>query len=412
MRGRMKAPPSKSYTLRALMCAALADGSSKLVHPLSADDTGAAKAVLGKIGIDIRCQADFWLVSGGHFHRPVEDLYCADSAATLRFMTAVCSLVPGESRLTAGATLSRRPVGPLTDALKQMGVPCAATEGKPPVIVRGGKFKGGDASLPGNISSQFVSALLLAAPLAEDGVRISLTPPLESRPYVMMTLDCMHKFGVQVESSADLLKYEVGRQKYKPAEYVIEGDWSSSSYLLALGAVGGEVTVENLDPGSHQGDKVMLDFLKDMGAAVTVDHSSIMVKKSSLKAIKADLSDCTDLLPTMAALAAVADGVSEFTGIARTRLKESNRVAAVREGLENMGIEVAESEDRLTVTGSRPSRRAVIDCKDDHRIAMAFSIPGVAFGDIVLDGAECVAKTFPTYWQELERLGGVIQRDE
>lgn len=368
--------------------------------------------MLGKIGVDIKCQADSWMVAGGRFRRPDGDLYCADSAATLRFMTAVCSLVPGESRLTAGTTLAKRPVGPLIDALKQLGVPCAAGDGKPPVTVHGGKFKGGSASLPGNVSSQFVSSLLLAAPLAEDGVRISITPPLESRPYVQMTLDCMHKFSVQVESSPDLLKYEVRRQQYKAAEYIIEGDWSSASYLLAMGAVGGEVTVENLDPGSSQGDKAVLDFLKDMGADIAVENNTITVKKSALKAIKADLSDCTDLLPTMAALAAVADGASEFTGIARARIKESNRVAAVREGLENMGIVVAEGEDKLTITGSRPSRRAVIDCKDDHRIAMAFSIPGVAFGDILLNGAECVAKTFPTYWQELERLGGVIQRDE
>ncbi|MCX6005058.1 MAG: 3-phosphoshikimate 1-carboxyvinyltransferase [Chloroflexi bacterium] len=411
IKGKVKAPSSKSYTLRALMCAALADGESELVHPLSADDTEAAQNVLTKIGVGIGRQADSWLVNGGHFHQPDGDLYCADSAGTLRFMTAICSVVPGKSRLTAGPSLSKRPVKPLIEALKQLGVQCSATGNIAPVIIEGGKFKGGITSLPGNVSSQFVSALLLAAPLAEDSVRINLTPPLESRPYILMTLDCMQKFGVQVESSPDLLKYIVGRQTYTPVKYIIEGDWSSASYFLALGAVAGEVEVENLDPHSRQGDKAMLDLLKSMGADVTIDRDSITVKKSALKAVKADLSDCIDLLPTMAVLAAVADGVSEFTGIARARLKESNRVTAVREGLENMGINVAEGEEKLTVTGSRP-QGSLIDSKGDHRIAMAFSILGTVAGDTLIDDAECVSKTFPAYWEELRRLGGAVNGDE
>jgi len=246
--------------------------------------------------------------------------------------------------------------------------------------------------------------LLFIAPLAESDVIIRLTTPLESKPYILMTLDCLEKFGIKVESSPDLTEFSVSRQAYKPAKYRVEGDWSSASYFLALGAVSGEVTVKNLNRQSLQGDRVILDLLKDMGACVSIDGDSVTVKKSSLKAIQADLSDCIDLLPTMAVLAAAADGVSQFAGISRARLKESNRVSALREGLEGMGIKVIEENDRLIITGSEP-KGAVIDTRGDHRIAMAFGILGSVAGETVIDEAECVAKTFPQFWSTLQSVG-------
>ncbi|MBA7703596.1 3-phosphoshikimate 1-carboxyvinyltransferase [subsurface metagenome] len=219
-----------------------------------------------------------------------------------------------------------------------------------------------------------------------------------------MTLECLKKFGVKVKSSPDLTEFQVSKQAYKPAKYRVEGDWSSASYLLALGAVSGEVAVENLNPESLQGDKIILDFLKDMGAWVELNKNSVTVRKSRLNAIRADLSDCIDLLPTMAILAAVANGTSEFTGISRARLKESNRVAAVREGLEKMDVKVAEKRDRITIAGSE-LKASVIDAKGDHRIAMAFSILGSIASGTIIDGAECVSKTFPEFWDVLKSMG-------
>jgi 3-phosphoshikimate 1-carboxyvinyltransferase len=240
-------------------------------------------------------------------------------------------------------------------------------------------------------------------------MKIRLTTPLTSKPYVMMTLECLERFGIKVTQKAD--GFEIARQTYKPTRYKVEGDWSSASYLLAIGATSGEMEVGNLNPDSLQGDKVMLDFLRDMGAMVEVKDSSIKVKKAGLKAIRADLSDCTDLLPTMAALAAAAEGVSEFTGIARARLKESNRVAAVKEGLERMGIKVSEERDKLIISGGRP-RSAEIDSWNDHRIAMAFSIIGTAAGGIRIAGAECIGKTFPAFWDILKSIGGELETNE
>ena len=208
--------------------------------------------------------------------------------------------------------------------------------------------------------------------------------------------------------SKDLREFETVKQRYKPTKYRVEGDWSSASYLLALGALSGEVEVENMNSESEQGDKVILDFLKAMGASITAGKNSVTVRKSRLKAIRANLSDCIDLLPTVAILAATADGVSEFTGIERARLKESDRVAAVREGLEGMGIKVKEERNRLTITGS-PAKGAVIDTKGDHRIAMAFSLLGVIAGGTTIKDAECVTKTYPEFWETLKKLGGKVK---
>jgi len=404
------APPSKSYTIRGLMCAALAKGKSEIIHPLSSDDTQASLNLLSKVGIRVHQEKDSWQVIGDDFHEPDTDLFCGESAATLRFMTAICSLIPGKSCLTSCPSLSKRPIKPLLQALRQLGVDCSCQGEVPPVIVEGGRLKGGVTELPGNISSQFVSALLLIAPLAEEGLRIRLTTPLESRSFVLMTLECLKMFGIEVKFSKDLREFEIIKQTYKPTNYRVEGDWSSASYLLALGALSGEVEVENLNPESLKGDKVILDFLRDMGAWVIVNKNSVTVKRSRLNGIRADLSNCIDLLPTMAVLAAAAEGVSQFTGIERARLKESNRVSAVREGLEGMGIKVIEERNKLTVAGSEP-KGSVIDARDDHRIAMAFSLLGSVAGGTIIDGAECVAKTYPEFWDILKSIGGEVKID-
>ena len=408
VKGKVTAPSSKSYTIRALMCAALAKGKSEIVHPLASDDTQVALNVLGQVGVHIQQNKDSWLVSGGDFHQPDADLFCGESAATLRFMTATCSLIPGRCKLVTGPSLAKRPVKPLVQALQQLGVNASSKGEVAPVTIDVGRLKGGVAELPGDISSQFVSALLFIAPLAQEGTEIRLTTPLESKPFVLMTLQCLERFGVKVESSPDLREFKVSKQTYKPTRYEVEGDWSSASYLLALGALLGEVEVTNLNPKSHQGDRVILDFLREMGAQIETSDSSVIVRKSRLRAIRADLSDCIDLLPTMAVLAGVAEGMSDFVGISRARIKESNRVLAVKEWLERMGIKAIEAKDRLTIIGSSP-RGWTIDPKDDHRIAMAFSILGAVAGGTVIENAQCVAKTYPDFWDVLRSIGGRVE---
>jgi len=439
VKGNVSIPSSKSQTIRGLMCAALADGESVLENPLICEDTDVAADVLTKVGIQIQRNDGVWRVQGDTFKAPSEDLYCGESATTLRFMTAICSLIPGKARLVGGPTLSRRPVRSLVEALNKLGVTCSL-EGKntPPVNVTGGNLIGGQTELPGHISSQFVSALLLIAPFAQNEVNIRLTSKLTSRPYLLMTTRTLKRFGINVNTSLD--KYVVPRQKYQPQTFALEGDWSSASYFLALGALSEGLEVENISTASVQGDRVMLDFLRSMGASVKVDGNCVSVSKkdSNLKAIQADLSDCIDLLPTMAALAALAEGTSKFMGIERARIKESNRVAAMKEGLKKLaglGVEVQEDGNSLIITGMNTPKPVdeskdedeeekaeetaenkhepvTIDRHDDHRIAMAFGVLGSAIGDITIDGAECVAKTYPGFWEALKSIGGEVEKHE
>jgi 3-phosphoshikimate 1-carboxyvinyltransferase len=218
----------------------------------------------------------------------------------------------------------------------------------------------------------------------------------------------MQWFGISVAFNDDLDEFIIKPQKYQPTTYKVEGDWSSASYLLALGALAGQVKVTDLPTETMQGDRMILTFLEEMGADIKQRKSSVTVKQSRLKALKADLTDCIDLLPTMAVLASAAEGTSVFTGIARARVKESDRVIAVREGLARLGIRTTEEKNRLTVTGGKMAG-ARIDGKNDHRIAMAFSLLGITHGDMIIDGAECVAKTYPEYWDVLKLLGGEVK---
>ena len=406
--GKVVAPSSKSYTIRGLFCAALTNGKSEIIRPLDSEDTEAAFEVLSKIGVRIEKNPGSWTVSGGVFHPPESDLFCRESALTIRFMTAIAALVPGQSRLIAAPGLARRPIQPLVEGLKQLGVGCRFQNDPFAVIVDGTRSFSGSTSLSGDVSSQFISALLLISPYARGGMTINITTPLESQSFVIMTLECLKAFGVDVDASTDLREFSTKNQVYRPTKYIVEGDWTSASYFLALGALGGRITVDNLNPDSLQGDKCLTGFLKQMGAEVHVDSNLVTVKGNKLKVINADLNECIDLLPTMAVLCAVADGESRLTGISRARMKESNRVSAVSEGLEKMGISVAESEDMLAITGGNP-KPAVIDSKNDHRIAMAFSLLGLIAGGTVIERAECVAKTYPDYWKVLKSIGAEVK---
>ena len=406
--GLLDAPSSKSYTIRALMCAALSPGQSYIRRALSSDDTLAAADVLQQIGADVQQSTYGWRVSGGEFERPTSELFCRDSAATFRFMAALSALVPGTVRLVPGEGLSKRPILPLLEALTQVGVKCSLDGSV--VVVEGGTFPGGTVYVPGDISSQFISALLLAGPLAEQGLHVGLTTPLASRPYLDMTIECLKKFGVRVSASPDMADFKVAKQDYRATDYTVEGDWSQASYLLALGALSGEVVISNLNAESLQGDRVILNLMQKMGARLSVRRSSVMVQKSYLRGIKADLSDCIDLLPTLAVLAAVAEGESQFSGIRSARLKESNRVEALSQELQKMGIRVREDENSLTIIGGRP-HGTLIDSHTDHRLAMAFGVLGTATGDTIIEGAESVDKTYPEFWQALGSLGARVVSD-
>ncbi len=408
--GEAEAPPSKSYTHRALFLSALADGRSRIVSPLTSEDTEATRGILERLGVEIGCEGGRWEVWGGILRPPTSHLHCGGSATTLRLGAAVCSLVRGWSRLTGGPSLLRRPVGPLVDALRRMGVDCSDVGGFPPISVKGGGPSGGTVHMRGDISSQFVSAILIIAPLAERPTRIILTTPPESRPYISMTMEAQRRFGVKVQASGDMSLFEAERQEYRPTTFQVEGDWSSAAYLLAAGAISGRVRVTNIDPESLQADAAIMGLLRRMGASVRVWNGVAEAEASRLKAIEADVSDCPDLFPILAALCAVAEGRSTIRGVRRLEYKESNRVEAMLDGLRGMGIEAERRGEAVTVVGRKP-RGGSIDPRGDHRIAMAFSILALtAEGETAILDAECVSKSYPHFWETMEMLGMHMRR--
>jgi len=403
--GKIFAPSSKSYTHRILVCSALANGKSNIISPLICDDTERTAKVLEELGVKINKGSNFWKVYGGSLKTPKSKLFCGESGTTMRFMIAICSLVDGKCELTGGPLLSRRPIEPLLDGLKQLGVDCFCKRDS--VIVKG-RLKGGLVRIPGNISSQFISALLLIAPLAEKDVTIELTTELESKPYVLMTTDTQRKFGVRIKASQDLKNFQIKKQRYKPANVNVEGDWSSAAFLLAAGAVAGNVEVKNLNPRSLQADKEILNVLKKMGTSIIERNDSVIVEKSKLNAIEIDVSNCPDLFPVICVLCSLAKGKSVITGTQRLSMKESDRVVAMKEGLKKMGIKVRKVGDRIMIKGSIPNE-TVVNPKNDHRIAMAFAILGlVVDGKTTIQNAECVSKSFPGFWDAIRHLGANI----
>jgi len=403
--GSVRAPPSKSLTHRALFCAALAEGKSEVLSPLKCDDTLATANALSGVGASIQWNDTDAAVAGtGELKKPLETIFCGESGTTLRLMTAVCATMPHDVEISGAPSLLRRPIRDLVVALEKLGVSSTCQDECPPVRVRG-PIKGGPTEIRGDVSSQYVSALLIAAPLAKAPVEIRIVGPVESEAYVRMTLEMQRKFGIQVDSKDDLTRFGIEPQAYHPSEVQIEGDWSSAAFLLVAAALAGErIEVEGLDQVSLQADRQLLNILEMMEARMRTDLSSVTMERSQLRHVEVDVSDCPDLFPAVCALCTVADGVSTITGTRRLRLKESNRVLAMKDGLKQMEIETRETENSFTIHGGKP-RGATVDPHHDHRIAMAFATLGLCTDGVTIRNAECVSKSYPSFWDDLRSLG-------
>ncbi len=409
--GVVRAPGSKSYSIRAAVCAAVADGESVLENVLEADDAAAVLECVTTLGAQASRAADGLHIRGGALHTTNAGLRCRESAATLRFLMGIAATIPGATMFHCAPSLARRPVMPLVEAIQQLGAACDVDTATGAVTVVGIPVGNGRVRLRGDVSSQFLSALLLSGPRYDEGLEIELETPLVSERYVMMTMECMRAFGADVRSSADARSFSVLPGGYTPRRYIVEGDWSAASALLALGALAGDVTVAGLNPSSLQADTAIVALLRDMNASVTTSAEGLRVRRSRLKAVRVDLSGAIDLLPVAAALGAAAEGITTLTGIARARDKESDRVAAMVAGLQRMGVAVEVGDNHISVHGGGAGG-AVVSSAGDHRIAMAFGVLGAVVGDVVVEGAECVNKTYPEFWADLQRLGVEVQLDE
>jgi len=409
IRGSIRPPGSKSLTNRALAVAALAEGRSRLIGVLDSTDTRVMIESLNRLGISVKHDPENCIADvegcGGVPPAKLADLWLENSGTSIRFLTALCALGHGVFRLDGNPRMRQRPVRPLVDALNRLGsnAQCETDSGCPPVLVKSQGLQGGKATVAGNISSQFLSALLIATPCSKQPVQLKIEGELVSRPYVEMTLGVMAKFDVTAEPvSPDV--YRIEPQTYRGTEYAIEPDASAASYFFAAAAItGGEVTVEGLPEHALQGDVAFVEALAEMGCQVKSTSDAITVRGGPLKGIDIDMNAISDTAQTLACVAAFAEGPTKISRIGHIRHKETDRIAAVATELRRLGIRVDEEEDAFTVhPGSLSPAR--IETYDDHRMAMSFALIGLKVPGIEIADPGCTAKTYPRFFEDLKAL--------
>jgi 3-phosphoshikimate 1-carboxyvinyltransferase len=401
-------PGSKSITARALFLAAAASGTTVLRKPLDSDDTAGFVTGLTALGYQVDQVPGEWRVTGRPQGPAVAEasVFCRDGATTARFLPALAAAGHGEFHFDASIQMRRRPLGPLTQALRDLGVDLVhqAEDGHHPLTIRADGIKGGHVTLDAGLSSQFLTALLLLGPLTREGLAITVTD-LVSVPYVEITTAMMERFGVRVEREGDT--YLVPARPYTAVDYPVEPDASTASYFLAAAAVTGRsVTIPGLGTQALQGDVRFAEVLSRMGADVTMTADSVTVTGTaggSLRGITVNMRDISDTMPTLAAIAPFADGPVRIEDVYNTRVKECDRLEACAENLRAMGVPVEVGRDWIEIRPAEP-RSALVACHGDHRIAMAFSIAGLRVPGVTLDDPGCVKKTFPGFHAALAGL--------
>ena len=398
-------PGSKSLTNRALLCAGLAEGRSELTGVLFSDDTEAMLAALTGMGAQVEEDRPAHTVSitgiGGRL--PAEPLIidARQSGTTGRFLAPLIALAPGGGMLDGHEQLRTRPMSDQLEAMRSLGATLSAVDDRLPLSSTGGGMRGGAVTVSGATSSQFLSGLLLCAPLFGDGLQLEVADELVSRPYIDMTVDVMERFGAAVERDG-YRRFGCAPGIYAAQRYAIEPDASAASYFFALAAMTrGRIRVEGLGRSAVQGDMAFLDVLEQMGAVVRQGDDWTEVVGRDLRGVDVDLADFSDTAPTLAVVAAVADSPTRIRGIGFVRGKESDRIGAVITELESLGIRSVEHDDGLTIHPSE-IRPGVVNTYEDHRMAMAFGLLGLVADGVAIADPGCVAKTFPTYWDVLE----------
>ena len=404
-------PGSKSYSNRALLVAALARGRSEITRALFSDDTRYMQRALDALGVRVRADetSRSFVVDGvdGRFPASEATLEIGNAGTAARFLTAAVALGRGTFVIDGSAAMRKRPIQPLLDGLRALGVDAESREatGCPPVVVRAKGIAGGRTRVRGDVSSQYLSALLMAAPYAARDVELEIEGELVSAPYVTMTLSTMAEFGVRAERDGDRWFRVPSGQHYAARPYAVEPDASGASYFFAAAAVtGGRVVVPRLGRRSAQGDLGLLDVLARMGCDVTIDADAITVRGvTRLRAVDADFTRMGDVATTLMAIAPFADGPVTVRGIAQTHYEESDRPVAAATELRRMGLTVDSSWDSVTIHPGTP-QPCEVQTYDDHRIAMSFAVTGLRAPGIRIAGPECVSKTFPEFFDVLGTL--------
>ena len=411
--GEINLPGSKSLSNRALLLAALAQGTTRITNLLESDDTRHMLNALKQLGVTYTLSEDKTecTVTGnsGAIHgAKLQELFLGNAGTAMRPLCAALCLGTGSYLLTGEPRMKERPIGHLVDALREAGAKISyqENEGYPPLLIEAAGLTGGDVKIDGAISSQFLTALLLAAPLAKEDMTISIIGELVSKPYIDITLHIMKEFGIEVENDNYQTFKVKGRQTYKAVEtFMVEGDASSASYFLAAAAIkGGTVKVTGIGKKSIQGDIQFVDVLEKMGAVVEWGDDYVAVRRGELHPIDMDVNHIPDAAMTIATTALFAEGTTTLRNIYNWRVKETDRLFAMATELRKVGAEVEEGEDYLKITPPKKLKHAAIDTYDDHRMAMCFSLLALDPVSVTINEPECTAKTFPTYFEVLESI--------
>lgn len=411
--GEIFLPGSKSLSNRALLIAALANGTTKITNLLVSDDIKHMLNALTTLGIEYTlsdCGTECSVTGNNGFFKSNQplDIYLGNAGTAMRPLCAALAASDGEFTLTGEPRMKERPIGHLVDALKQIGADIDYLESQyyPPVKINGKTLMGSSVSIDGSISSQFLTAILMIAPLLKTDTNINIEGELVSKPYIDITLDIMNRFGVKVQNNNYQSFTVKGNQFYRSVEkYMIEGDASSASYFLAAGAIkGGVITVHGVGRLSVQGDKHFADVLEKMGAKVTWNDESITVNANSLTAIDMDMNHIPDAAMTIATTALFAKGTTTIRNIYNWRVKETDRLTAMATELRKVGAEVIEGDDYISITPPKFLKHAEIDTYNDHRIAMCFSLVALGETPVTINDPKCTAKTFPDYFDKLAAI--------
>lgn len=410
--GEVQLPGSKSLSNRILLLAALAEGETTVTNLLDSDDVRHMLNALRILGVDYRLSDDRRSCTvqgiGGPFAAASGELFLGNAGTAMRPLTAALCLGSGEFRLTGEPRMYERPIRDLVDALRPLGarIDYLGEEGFPPLRIRAGGLQGGEVSIKGNISSQFLTALLMAAPLAQGDLKIQVDGELVSKPYIDITLHTMKLFGVAVDNHDYQCFVVRGGQRYRsPGEVMVEGDASSASYFLAAAAIaGGTVRVYGVGADSVQGDKAFAEVLGKMGAQVSYGPTWVEVSKGELNGVDLDLNAIPDAAMTIATTALFANGPTAIRNVYNWRVKETDRLSAMATELRKVGAEVVEGEDYIEITPPAEIQSAAIDTYDDHRMAMCFSLAAFGNAPITINDPGCTRKTFPEYFDLFRQI--------
>lgn len=406
LNGKIAAISSKSDAHRILIAAALSDKPTVIYCNSTSDDIKATENCLKALGAKIKTADGKIEVEPIKAPMKKAELDCGESGSTLRFLLPVAGALGVEATLTGHGRLPSRPVTPLRREMENYGVEFSAPW-EFPIKIKG-QLTSGEYTLKGNVSSQFVTGLLFALPVLQGDSKIRLIPPVESKPYINMTLNTLSKFGIEVIEGENEYIIKGGQKYISPDEITVEGDWSNAAFFLTAGALGEGVTVTGLNTESLQGDKAVIDILEKMGAAVKINNDSVTVSGGELRGVQIDASNIPDLVPILSVAAAAAQsGVTTVTHAERLRLKECDRLAAINECLNNIGTVVAETDDGIIIWSGDKIRGGEVFSFNDHRIVMSMAIAAaVCEDDVVIKNAEAVNKSYPNFFEDYNGLGG------